>query len=1023
LSDRTEITYKAAYSRQQKALIPVDLILPVGGIFAGLAVPFFGLGAMGMSQDPFLYCILLFIAIGSYLMLLYGKPWKKLGKMHQPKKVVVANETEPMEGLMPSIGKRKRKNFQKKVEVVHPIEDLVHLAKLLRVRLEGQDFGAYLQQNALGQLVIVWVFDCAGIPYSLSDEQYNVIAQKIQEGLADFSRSGMTDTITLDAEVRSNCEGALAQTEQLRQKTSVPEDLFILDGIDARTKDLTRSGLIAPRSLRIYATTNLSRLGYTADDLDLSEKLSAFVDNTLKTSDEANKELQEQVVMAYHQGYKRWKRLIERKLELSIRTLSIKDVWQLAWNEINPGEAPIPNNTITLTEQGLTFHHSNDKRRLASLLFQDGPPTLGKNFVYLPARKEYLGFCVMVKAPNRSWWSDDRKSQLAYGSAAINNPSALNTRILVQLSTVDPAKAQFAADWRVKSENSVQDWHRKRGTLDVSSNVMFDEAKEAATAKKKGVASIKWAWVAMISRPSYRQLDDAIASFTEHSSFTGKTILREQGYCDEMWLGSVPSLSAHKMLQKAVKGKSTFCNFERRLEDDTPFAVGVLPIMKEHHIHQKGYQLISRLKEPVYVDPCGKRPHLNYIILGEKGSGKSKFMQGIGKNFMMQRGRLLIIDGARSDGSGSFDEWTRYEPNAAYFNPNRDAYNIFDAVDRRYLTPFDPDDPESLDVWGGIKGFLISSLSELCYQGTNPEIAAKFRQMHSYFVGEFYLDAEIVRLRDTAFDGGFGSEAWQQMPTLHHYLDFLDIDNLSLKVREYVDPEILLKAKAAIYSLLQQRLGKAIARPTNVNFDDAKLIVYAMSAIREEDMLPLGIAMTGSILAQTNKTGLKGLVLEEAALNLRHPVLSLIAAEGWAQGRKRNQHCFCVSQDIEPIVKSPAGNDILKNSPVYVIGAIVSAAVDLIADKGKINQDALIQCTEASFFPKNDEFGRNFLISTKEGHLFATDYPDFRSLFMVMNEADELDLKAQMKAQYPDNKYSMIDAGAKILRSQSIHAK
>jgi hypothetical protein len=40
---------------------------------------------------------------------------------------------------------------------------------------------------------------------------------------------------------------------------------------------------------------------------------------------------------------------------------------------------------------------------------------------------------------------------------------------------------------------------------------------------------------------------------------------------------------------------------------------------------------------------------------------------------------------------------------------------------------------------------------------------------------------------------------------------------------------------------------------------------------------------------------------------------------------------------------------------------------------------------------------------------------------MVMNEADELDLKAQMKAQYPDNKYSMIDAGAKILRSQSIH--
>jgi hypothetical protein len=1023
MSDRTEITFKAAYSRKQKALIPVDLILPAALIVFAATIPFVLFSAMGMKQDPFLYFILGFIALSAYIMLLYGKPWKKLGKIHRPKKLVVANETTPAKGIKPPVGARKRKKLNKQVEVVHPIEDLVHLAKLLRFRLEGQDFGAYLQQNASGQLVVVWVFDCAGVPYSLSDEQYNAMAQKIQEGLADFSRSSTMDTITLDAEIRADCTSALSQTQKLREKTSVPEDLFILDGIDARTKDLTQSGLIAPRSLRIYATTNLSQLDCVGDDLDLSDRLSALIDKTLKSSEETQKELQEQLLMAYHQGFKRWKRLIERKLELSIKTFSIKDVWQIAWNEVNLGEAPVPNNTVTFSEQGLTFHESTDTRRLASLLFQDGPPTLGKDFVYLPGRKEYLGFCVMVKAPNRLWWSDDRKGQLAYGSAAINNPSALNTRILVQLSAVNPEKDQFAADWRVKSENSVQDWHRKRGTIDVSSNVMFKDAEEAAKAKKKGVASIKWAWVAMVSRPSYQQLDDAISSFTEHSSFSGKIVLREQGYCDEMWLESVPSLIAHKMLQKNSKGKNPFCTFERRLQDDTPFAVGVLPIMKEHKIHRKGYQMISQLKEPVYVDPCGKRPHLNYIILGEKGSGKSKLVQGLGKNLMMQGGRLIIIDGARSDGSGSFDAWTRYEPNAAYFNPNRDAYNIFDAVDRRYLMPFDPEDPDSLDVWGGIEGFLISSLSELSYQGSNPEIAAKFRQLHSYFVGEFYRDPEIMRLRDAAFDDGFSSEAWQQMPTLHHYLDFLDIDNLSPKVREYVDPEIFTKAKAALYSLLQQRLGKAIARPTNVNFDDAKLIVYAMSAIREEDMLPLGIAMTGSILAQTNKPGLKGLVLEEAAINLRHKVLSLVAAEGWAQGRKRNQHCFCVSQDIAPIVESPAGNDVIKNSPIIVVGAIVPAAVDLISETAKISHEALVQCTEASFMPKDDEFGRNFLISTKEGHLFATDYPDFRSLFMVMNEANELDLKAQMKILHPDNKYAMIDAGAKVLRGQSIHAK
>jgi hypothetical protein len=1051
MADPEEISFEASYATGQTVFVPVALIPILILVFLGVWSPYIILTLLGVSQNFLLYVVLSFFVLIPSIVFFYGSPWKKLGKMHNPPKLIVANEIIPEEDdqMKPSIGTRTRQNLKNKKEVVHAIEDKIHLAKMLRFTFDEGEVAAYLQENPLGQMVVVWAFECPGIPYSLSQGQYNEIAKKVEAGISDFSATGTSETLTFDAEVRSDCSDQLAVTQAMRNAGGLqPEDLFILDGIDDRTKALTRDGRIAPRSLRIYATTNLSEMD-SPEEMELGDRVQSFLEKKLaflKPIEDVEKELRDQLILAYEQGFKKWRRLLENKLELSVKPFSLKEAWQNAWNEVNSGPAPIPNHVITISEKGMKIHKSEDTRLLASLLFQNGVPVLAKDFVHLPARNQYLAICVMTKFPNRLWFSNDRKAQLAYGSAAINNPSALNTRILVQLSTVPPSQAKFASNWKVKTEASTRDWRQKRRIVDADSDVMMEDAVASARSRKKGAVDIKWAWVAMVYRSSKSQLEDAIASLTEHSSFSGNIVLRERCYCDQIWLTSMPSLSAHKMLQKAVKPETLFSSFERRLTNKMAAVVGVLPIMKEHPLHKKGYQFVTRLKEPVHLDPCGKTPHLNFIVNGEKGSGKTKVVQGLGENALMQGARLIIIDGARQDGSGSYDEWGKYRSGSAYFNPNRDAYNIFDAIDQRFLAPFNPEDPDSLDVWGSIEKFLIQSLTQLSYQGTNPELTPKFKELHSYFVGEFYRNAEIRALRAAAFDGGIGSVAWNgvrdestpsglkerllgfcnqplsvSMPTLRHYLGFLNLKNLSEDVREYVDPVILTQSKAAIYSLLQQQLGRAIARPTNVDFNNARLIVYAMSAIAEADMLPLGIAMAGSIQAQTNKLGLKVIIFEELALNLRHNVLALIAAEAAAQGRKKNQHCFFVAQDIKPIQESPAGNDIIKNSPVHIIGAIVPAAVKGISTMLEIPEEAVAKCAEASFIPKNEEFGRNFLINTKDGHLFVTDYADFRSLFMVMNESHELDLKAQMREEYPDNKYTRIDAGAKILRAQSIH--
>ena len=1024
------ISFKESYATGQSFIVPVALIPPLLGIGVVVWGPFLILSLVGYSQDVFLYVALTFAFLGPYVVFFYGSPWKKFGKLHQPPKVIVANQTffqaDLEKEVKPLIGTRQRKNLQGETETIHAVEDKIHLAKNLRFKFDGLDFGAYLQQNSVGQLVVVWVFNCTGIPYSLTVDQYNSIAGTLQAGLSDYSSSGTLETLTIDAEVRSDCSLALAANQKLRDNRLMPaEDLFILDGIDERIKDLARDGRIAARTLRIYATTNLSSLNSQSEDMELGDHVQAFLEKkiqSLRPPEDIQLELRDSLTQAYEKGFKRWRRLIESKLELPVSTLSHKEAWQVAWNEINDGPAPDVPHLLTISDKGL-IEESDDQRMLASVLFQGKPPTLSSEYVHLPRRRNsYLGIAAMVRYPNREWDSTDREKQMTYGAALINTPSVINTRVLVQLSAVPPGKAKIASDWRVKTEASSENYRKKRQLTDVDSEEMLSSAKEAARSRKRGAVSIKWAWVAVVHRSTVSELNDAISNLTEHSSLSGRIVQRETCYCDQIWFSAMPSLSAHGLLQKATKPETIFSSFERRLENETKTTPGVLPLMKEHKLRSKGYPLVTRLKESVFLDPCGKKPHLNFILQGEKGSGKSKIIQGLIKNGLMQGGRAIIIDGARQDGSGSFDAWAKFEKDAVYFNPNRDSYNIFDAVDQRYLEPFDSEDPESLDVWGGIEAFLFTSLTELSYRGSDPELKEEFAKLHTYFVGEFYRNLEIRRLRNAAFDGGVGSPEWLVMPTLHHYLDFLNIENLPTEIRKFVNPAILEKTQGALYSLLQKKLGKAIARPTSVNFDNARLIVYAMSAIAESDMLPLGIAMSGSIQAQTNRKGLKLLVLEEAALNLRHPVLALIAAEGWAQGRKRDQHCLIVSQDVGPIVESSAGNDIIKNSEVVVVGAIVPAAVEGISTALEIPRSAVARCAEASFFPKDDEFGRNFLVHTKEGQLFVTDYSDFRSLYMVMNESDELLIKRETKRQYPDNKYREINAGAEILRSQSFHA-
>jgi hypothetical protein len=1025
MSDLGTISFKAAHNRGQAILlIPLSMLIPGIILISGTTVVFFLLHSIGLNPDPVVFIILGLVLLISYGFIFNAKPWRKFGQLHKPKRLVLANALlyeKPVGRLKPLLGKVTINTRKRGEQTRHSVEDQIHLAEIIWFKMGKDNFGAYLLEDSRGELHVIWLFECEGISYSLTPEQYNAAAGYLQAALMDFSLTGSKETITFDACVRSSCVNEVAAIETLSNSAPTAEDRFVCEWIKRRILDLTQKGKHSPRYLRLYCTTKLSDLHLQFDDEDLADKLMAWIEKkipSLKSADSLEKELKELLTAAYHKQFKRYRRLITQAMRLKVTPPSWEKAWQWAWDEVNEGIAPTPNSLMILTPKGLYAKRSpTDARLIASILFQAGEVFTDKSFVYLPGRKEYVGAVVMVAPPNREWEPGERQTQLFYGSEAINDPLTVNTRVISQFSSVPPGQAEFWAQIRTKSENSIRLWNQKQDKKDVASEVYMEDAVDAERSLKKGSVILHCAWTALVYRKSKAELDDAIASLCDHAAFNGRIVNREVGYCDRLWLDAI-NLTSDRLLQPNTEYR-VFCQHERRLRNEASAMVALAPVMKEVPVHNKGVQLISRLRSPIYLNPFAKKPHTNMVIFGAIGSGKSGLLQALGKNAKMQGGKVLIVDGTRGDGSGSFDAWTEFD-GGSYFNPHRDSSNIFDGLDERTLQSVDLTDKESLDRWGMFTSFLQQALTDLSYKGSDVERREKFNDLHTNLTASFFEQETIRNARAHAFDYGVGTTAWQNMPTLQNYVRFMEFENLGSVAQTDYNRALLQEAKAVLSALLQRQVGRAISRPTT--FDgNASLLVYALGGINDEqEMLPLAIATQGNVFVQTQKPGLKLLVMEEASVNLRFKSLATFAKGNWAQGRKLNLHCILVSQIIETLLNSIAGDDILKNSRVTVVGAIVEDAVKGISKARGISEEALWQCTESDFFPSPDEFARQFLLYCGGNYTFANYFPDFVSFGQLMNEGDEMELKNEFTRRYSD-KYERYSKLAQHLRSQSIH--
>ena len=949
------------------------------------------------------WAILLAAALIISHWILYGdKPWKYGGKFHQPATWTRGHpQLQPhRDVLKPKVGK-KVVGTGKNKRALSPIEDEFHLVCLTRIQLKGQSVGAYLLQKGT-QFRLVWAFDCLGISSTLSSEEVDEIVERLRSG---FKGLPAREQLTIHMGTFASDADRQAQLKHLTGIAPIDELKFLLKALRARIQKLTRRGSHNPKFLRLYMT-------YTIESG--VEKAEGWVEKLLAEGEllwdtyrgvSAQKEryrLEKLLFKAFDDGFLPTQQFLATKLGLKVRPLPETEIWATDWKRFNSSPPPAIPQLLILDEAGLQWE-INSQTHITTSLLSAGSPIADKRWVYLPGIQSYVGGAVYEGAAheNKPGGWPNLTAQLFSGSDVLNRSDVADTEIFVQLTCANQTLVVAATQELTKQSNLSATLAQDKKRIDVGASYNTRKNIEAQEALLDGEFAINVAWVALVYRPTPEALSKALQRFV--SLFRRPAVVvREQEYFDTIWLETLPFVW-RLMLDKPYNRRKVYLTRE---------LIGLLPLVFDRTLDTSGVGFISEKgATPLFSDLFDRHQHI--AILGTTGSGKS-VLSAEYVTFALAHGfDVIIVDSTRGDGSGTFDAYTDFL-GGAYYNTIKESNNLFETPDLRGLP-----EEEREEKFGLFKDLLRSGLMMLVLdKDADRSVVRTFRSILNLTLSAFFKDPEISQRYNAAHDGGFGSPAWSQMPTLRDYLHFVAPDYLNFTIT----PEIkraIQTIRMELESCLESQLGRAISSPSTFR-TDAKLVVYALGNLDDEqDAAPLALSAYAAALRRSLTSPKSLWFIDESSFLLGFDSFAEIVGAIFAKGRKAGIRAMFSAQDISSIKNCKTSKQILDNTSTYLIGRIKSSAIDDFESALKIPRAVIRKNTVDSFASHESEFATPWLLARGDSYIFGKYYPSLEQLALLVNNPDQVAMREKFWSQYP-NKYQATVEFAKYLASAKL---
>ena len=879
---------------------------------------------------------------------------------------------------------------EKESVVQSPFEDFNTLRSFVQISLKGRTVGAAMLQKSGTQFCFIFGFRCNGIHDTLRPDQIAPTLESFESALKELP-SGERITIHL-----SSFKGdADRQTELDRLIDIAPsaELQLLLMSEKARVQALKNSGTRRPKKLSMFVTYTVEPNQRTNADSDLIEKSIAKIvegwDFFKGKSDSIVEERYETMLeRALTEGYMRWEQLLNIKMGLDIKPMNADQLWQHIWYRFNEQTATAIPQLLSLDEKGLKETINTTVHPITTLIQgENGIPNIPiPDRQWIKVKGKYVAALTFNAKPAGFLNS---QAQLRFLWDVICRPHVVDTEIYCQLASRSSHMVRTNVQRILKQSNVAADLATQSRSIDVAAQIKVKRSVQAQEKLYEGASPVSVATVFLVYRDTIPALDEACTVLSDCFQLPTK-VIRETELAWRIWLQTLP-ISWEKLMGAPFKRQLTYLTSE---------APGLMPMTITNQGSTTGFELIAdQGGSPVRVNYIEE--HCNVAAFGTTRSGKSVLISGMMTQFLSEGYPIVCLDYPKPDGTSTFSDYAGFlKPRAAYFDIGKESNNLMERPNLRHLSP-----EAQKERFEDFKSFLEGALVTMVLPTTQQDILLEqtVRSLIGLALNKFFSDKKIEERYEKALDNGFGSPDWKNIPTLRDFLQFCTKEELKIDSDTGLISAAQSQIQLQLDYWLNSRVGKAIGRPSSFP-TDAQLVVFALRNLsNENEAAILSLSAYSAALRRALASPKSMFFIDESPILFAYPTIARLIGRLCANGAKAGIRTFLSAQDPDTIMNSVAGQQIMQNMSVRLIGRIQPIAIDSFIKHMSYERTIIARNAGEFFFPKRSELYSNWLLDVNGTYTYCRYYPGAVQLATVANNPDEQMARSRVISQYPDD--------------------
>jgi hypothetical protein len=619
----------------------------------------------------------------------------------------------------------------------------------------------------------------------------------------------------------------------------------------------------------------------------------------------------------------------------------------------------------------------------------------------------YLGVLTFWDKPG-GW--KDKQSELKYLWNIVAKDLVTDTEIVCQISPANPSLMKLAVQRLTKQSHVATTSAAQKSNIDVVSAIKTRQSIEAQEKLYSGEVPIYAGISILVYRRSVERLEEA-CRYVEQCFHRPAWVVRERDIAWKIWLQSLPITKEFLLSIPFANRRQVYLSGE---------LIGLLPLVKTRDADNEGLELIADDgSSPVFINLFNQ--HRNLAIFGTTRSGKSVLVSGILTQALARNIPVVALDYPKPDGTSTFTDYTYYlEGNGGYFDISKEALNLFDRPNLDNIEPL-----QRIERLADYQDFLGNCLLAMCIGESKDELLNQtVRSILFASLKYFFSSEEIQKRYQNAEQGGIGSEAWQDTPTLADFIPFCH-DSLFKEFDFSNSHSLFSRALEQIQLRLSywrdSRVGKAICRPSTINTEQVSLLVLALRGLSQnEDAAIVSLTAYAAALRKALAHPASIFFIDESPILFKFPAISNLVGSLCANGAKAGIRVILSAQDPNTIYNSSAGEQIFQNMSTRLTGKIQPSAVPYFSRI--LNYPLDIISKNQHFIPSKIGFYSNWLLDNDGLFTFVRYYVPLVQLAIVANNPDEQSARQQFKQQF-ESKFEAISAFTKYYTNSILAEK